>query len=112
MAALESHASSQVSKILMIGNNGSGKTGSLVSLAKAGYKLRVLDLDKGTEILAQLLASDKAALARVDVESFSDDYVMSGTGTTKRLIPKLPLRGFSGAMNCLADWPGDRKSVV
>ena len=108
MVAISEHASANVCKILMIGRNGSGKTGSLVSLAKAGYKIRVLDLDNGTEILKNLLASDPAALARVDVETHMDEYmsppVVAPGGSP--MIPKTPLKGFSGAMACLSSWPG------
>jgi len=34
-------------KLIYVGTSGTGKTGSLASLVKAGYKLRVLDLDNG-----------------------------------------------------------------
>ena len=38
-------------KILYLGHTGSGKTGSLCSLAAAGYNVRILDLDAGTEVI-------------------------------------------------------------
>jgi hypothetical protein len=38
-------------KTLFIGDTGTGKTGALASLAAAGYNLRILDLDKGLDIL-------------------------------------------------------------
>lgn len=103
MAGLDEHTSSSSAKIICIGGNGSGKTGALVSLADAGFNVRVLDLDKGTEILSQLAKGP--ARQRFDVESFSDDYEMRKTGAVERLVPKTPLRGFAGAMKCLADWP-------
>ena len=34
-------------KLLYIGDSGSGKTGSLASLVKDGYKIRILDYDSG-----------------------------------------------------------------
>lgn len=79
-----------------------GKTGALASLAKAGYNLRILDNDNGTEILYQLLRDDPAALARVDVETHVDKYVEQGGA----LRPQTPLTGFSGSMKTLTNWPG------
>lgn len=45
MPSLANHSSNAYTKLLLIGDAKSGKTGSLVSLVKAGYKLRILDLD-------------------------------------------------------------------
>src|SRR3990167_4286685 len=42
---------SQLIKMIYIGDSGSGKTGSLAALAAAGYNVRVLDVDKGVDIL-------------------------------------------------------------
>lgn len=42
-------------KILLIGKSGAGKTGSLAALVAAGYKLRILNTDKNTNILHSLL---------------------------------------------------------
>jgi len=45
------HKSSSITKMLLIGESGSGKTGALASLAAAGYKLRILDMDSGLDFL-------------------------------------------------------------
>lgn len=42
-------------KVLLIGQNGTGKTGSLASLVVAGYNLRIIDTDKGVKPLRSLL---------------------------------------------------------
>ncbi len=42
-------------KLLYLGHTGAGKTGSLCSLAAAGYTVRILDLDGGVEILRDFL---------------------------------------------------------
>jgi hypothetical protein len=42
-------------KLLLIGDSGKGKTGSLISLIEAGYNLRILDYDNGIEILKKML---------------------------------------------------------
>ena len=44
MPKLSDHQSNDFTKLLLIGDAKSGKTGSLVSLVKAGYKLRILDM--------------------------------------------------------------------
>lgn len=51
MAKASTHQSSDFVKLLYIGASGSGKTGSLVSLINAGYKIRVLDMDNGLDAL-------------------------------------------------------------
>lgn len=53
MPSLADHQSNEFTKLLLIGDSKSGKTGSLVSLVKAGYKLRVLDMDNLLEVLKQ-----------------------------------------------------------
>ena len=99
MAALT--ASNNTMKGLLLGNSGTGKTGSLYSLAAAGYNLRVLDMDNGSEILYQLAKDDPAILARIDVEKHADEFSEQGGA----LRPKLPLKGFSGAAKVLTNWP-------
>src|SRR5260221_6034577 len=53
MPTLDKHQSNDYSKLLIEGDSGSGKTGALTSLVKAGYKLRILDFDNGLEPLKQ-----------------------------------------------------------
>ena len=55
MPSLRNHQSVQFTKMLLIGDSGTGKTGSLVSLVKAGYKVRILDMDNGLDILRNLV---------------------------------------------------------
>lgn len=73
MTKLANHTSSETTKLLLIGDSGAGKTGALASLAKAGYNLRILDIDNGLDILANLLKEDKSgALERVEYETITD----------------------------------------
>lgn len=53
MPKLSEHHSNEYTKMLIMGDSGSGKTGCLVSLLKAGYKLFILDFDNGLEPLKQ-----------------------------------------------------------
>lgn len=55
MPSLDNHQSNSVTKVLLIGDAKSGKTGSLVSLVKAGYKLRILDYDNLLDILKYMI---------------------------------------------------------
>ena len=51
MPSLANHQSNSFTKILLLGDAKSGKTGSLVSLVSAGYKLRIIDFDNLLDIL-------------------------------------------------------------
>jgi len=51
VATLLDHQSSDLVKLLIVGNSGSGKTGSLASLATAGFRLFICDFDNGLDIL-------------------------------------------------------------
>jgi len=46
-------------KTINVGDSGSGKTGSLCSLADAGYKVRILDLDNNAKIIRNIFQSPK-----------------------------------------------------
>ena len=88
MAKLAAHQSAVTTKMLFIGDSGAGKTGALASLAGAGYNLRILDLDSGLDVLANLLRDPKGpygpdALGRVEYETITDKMRVSG----KRLVP-------------------------
>jgi hypothetical protein len=52
-------------KILLLGDPGGGKTGSLASLVKAGYNVRIMDFDNGTEILRNLLTPEEYATCSI-----------------------------------------------
>lgn len=52
-------------KILLIGKSGAGKTGAKASLICAGYKLRMIDTDKGIRVLRSLLTDPRYPYAKV-----------------------------------------------
>lgn len=64
MPDLEKHASNTITKMLLLGDPGSGKTGSLAALADAGYELRIIDLDNGIDVLKNLLMDPKTPYAK------------------------------------------------
>lgn len=55
MPSLSHHQSNDYVKLLLLGDAKSGKTGSLVSLVTAGYKLRILDFDNLLDILKYMI---------------------------------------------------------
>lgn len=58
MPSLSNHSSNEFTKLLLIGDAKSGKTGSLTSLVAAGYKIRVLDLDNLLEPLKNFVLNE------------------------------------------------------
>lgn len=87
-------------KLLLMGNSGTGKTGALASLVKAGYRIHVLDYDNKIEggILPQLLTT--AELSRVDFLPLRDKMVATGSGATVNGMPK----AFADGMRALDKW--------
>lgn len=83
MPPLAEHQSAEFTKLLLMGDSGTGKTGSLVSLVKAGYKLRILDFDNGLDVLKKLVAKfcpDKAG--NVEYRTLDDKINMGPAGPT------------------------------
>ena len=67
------HQSSNLVKLLYLGNSGTGKTGSLASLVEAGYKLRILDMDNGLDALLSVVKkSCPDKLDSIDFITFRD----------------------------------------
>ena len=75
MAKLSTHQSTDFTKLVYIGESGTGKTGSLTSLVEAGYKLRILDFDNGLDILRLFINhSDKSLIDNVDYITLRDKF--------------------------------------
>lgn len=101
MATLADLAKSSLVKIMVIGDSGSGKTGSLASLAAAGYHLHIVDMDDGLAPLAHILtATAPAALSQVDFESLRDSYSVQGG----ELKVKRPATAYKRAAELLNKW--------
>lgn len=81
MPSLSKHQSSEFTKLLLMGDSKSGKTGALASLAIDGYKLRILDYDNGLDALAQILKRDApSALEQVEFRTLRDKLKSTPTG--------------------------------
>lgn len=106
MGKLSSHTAGRVQHLLYIGNSGTGKTGSLVSLVKAGYKLRIIDMDNGLESLKhQILNQCPDKIDNVEYETRRDRYRMTATGPRVQGAPK----AFIEASRLIDEWPDGTK---
>ena len=56
MPTLDLHHSLGITKLLVVGDSGAGKTGALASLLHDNYKLWIMDFDNGVDILVNILA--------------------------------------------------------
>src|SRR5574337_1141356 len=100
MPSLAQHQSNDYTKLLIEGDSGSGKTGSLTSLVRSGYKLRILDFDNGLEPLKQFVLRDcPENIGNVEFRTLRDEYSASPTG------PKVTKpTAFVDALKMLDNW--------
>jgi hypothetical protein len=108
MPSLQSPQPTALVKALLIGDSGTGKTGSLASLVAAGYRVRILDMDNKVQngILPQVLkrvAPDK--LSSVDFEALRDRYKSTPAGPMVDGLPK----AFVSAIGLLDKWTDGTK---
>jgi hypothetical protein len=88
-------------KLLYLGHTGVGKTGSLCSLAAAGYNVRILDLEAGTDIIRDYLLNPTSpyrkaspgvwtqeqadtVLQRIRAVTITEQYLIQGTKAIPR----------------------------
>lgn len=95
------HQSRKVTKLLNMGDPGSGKTGALACLLKAGQRLVVCDYDNGLDILVNLVKDDKEALDRLYFETFTDPLQI---GPQDMIIAKGKPKAFTDSMKALTEW--------
>jgi hypothetical protein len=100
MPTLDTHQSSDYSKLIYIGDSGTGKTGSLTSLLADGYKMKILDLDNGLDALVHFAREAGADLSLVEFETIRDKYKSSNIGPRIDGQPK----AFVAALDKLTEW--------
>lgn len=101
MPSLANHQSNEFTKLLLIGDAKSGKTGSLVSLVKAGYKLRILDMDNLLDILKYCIMEQcPNMIENVEFRTLRDRRKASPTGPVIDGQPK----AFQDAIKMLDRW--------
>lgn len=126
MTGIASLQESQYIRMMLIGESGTGKTGSLASLVAAGYNLGILDLegktdilfnylrDQGSPYLAQLKKigrdTTEALDEAVNVVTITEEMVMNPVSGN---IGPLTGLGQNGAWTRIAEtlnkWPGKGK---
>jgi len=104
MPQAKHHQSHRTTKLLHLGVPGSGKTGALACLAKAGYRLIIADFDNGLDILVNLLRGDDAALDNIYYETFTDELKMMKGAKGSKIVPKGVANAFTDALNGLTQW--------
>lgn len=100
-------SSSPPIKAMVIGDSGSGKTGALYSLLKAGYRLWIADFDNGLDILTGMARGDKtltdesrrALLSRVTFETCQDPFMQ----VQGKMIPQAAV-AWTKAMVTMDKW--------
>lgn len=104
MPKLSDHQSNEYTKLLMAGDAMSGKTGALVSLVKAGFKLRVLDFDNKLDILKMMVKREcPELLDNVEYVTLRDKFKAGPLG---HVLDGKPT-AFPMAMKLLDHWKYD-----
>lgn len=110
MPKLTTHKQDKPIKMLFIGDSGSGKTGALASLVRAGFNLVIQDFDNGLDYLVNELMQDKNSdelLARVTYATLTDKMkAVAG----QAMIDGVP-KAFPNAMNLLTKWKTDTEDL-
>lgn len=111
MPTADNFLSSALIKMLLLGDSGAGKTSSLVSLLKAGYKIKLADMDKN--MLNLVLHAKKDCpdkLSNLEYETYTDEYRATAAG----LILKGQPKAFTNLLGKLSEWSGieDANTVV
>lgn len=101
MPSLDKHQSNDYTKLLLLGDAKSGKTGSLVSLVAAGYKLRILDFDNLLDILKyKILEICPDKIGNVEFRTLRDKYKAGAQGSVIDGRPK----AWTEAIGMLDNW--------
>ncbi len=104
MPSLSNHQSNQFTKLLIEGDSKSGKTGALACLAAAGYKLRILDMDNGLDVLKQFILREcPDKIENVEYRTLRDERKASAAGPIIDGTPK----AFISAIKMLDKWKYD-----
>jgi hypothetical protein len=113
MTKLSQLASTSLVKLIYLGDSGTGKTGSLVSLVKAGYKLRILDFDGNLAVLRSYINHEcPEKIDNVDAETVQDTVVsLQGVknGNALSIIPAFASqsKAFPQALKLATKWSDD-----
>lgn len=97
MPKLSARSATSPIKLMVIGDSGTGKTGALESLVRAGYKLRILDFDGGLDYLQEALSDSPELLDNVQYATFTNHFkTVNG-----RVIPKGNPKAWADALKTM-----------
>ena len=94
-------------KLLLVGDSSVGKTGSLASLAAAGYKLRIIDIDKGADILYNYLTDPESPYVKQNPAAEKNVDVVQVSDTMRNVngvLTPAKAEGWQKATKLLMDW--------
>lgn len=102
MPKASEHQSGELTKMLLVGPSGSGKSGALLSLAQAGYKLRIIDMDNGLDFLMRRLRMlGREVQDNVEYVSIQDKLKANASlGVTNVGVPN----GYTKAVMLMDKW--------
>lgn len=104
MAKLSNHQAARFVKALYVGDSGTGKTGSMVSLVADGYTLKVLDLDNGLDALRAFVRHEcPDRIDAIDYETVRDTYRAGKAG------PLVTAKAFVEATKLMTEWTDESK---
>jgi len=107
MPNIVDHHSHKSVKMLLIGDSGTGKTASLLSLAEAGYNLRIIDFDNGLDIVSSLLSNSKnpeQVAKQIQYVTCTDEMKTTKGG---EIIPKGQPKAYAKALQMMNRWQED-----
>ena len=91
-------------KLLFMGDSGTGKTAGLLSLAQAGYNLRIADFDNGIDILSSLAhkcENSEEVMNRIHYLTFTDKFKATRGG---EIIPSGEPKAYSRFVKAMSNW--------
>lgn len=101
MPKASEHKASTLTKLLYLGDSGTGKTTSLCSLIEAGYHVHVLDFDNLLDsLIAMIRQRTPDGLDRLDFMSFRDKFKSTPNGPVVDGQP----RAYIEAMKAIDKW--------
>jgi hypothetical protein len=107
MPPLTAHHSAQSTKLLLVGNSGAGKTGALASLAAAGYRLRIIDLDNKLDVLKNFLTDPSSQYYKQNPKCAENVQYVTLTETKKSVAGRIvsaKATVWENMMNLLNNW--------
>jgi len=99
-------------KLMVLGVSGAGKTGAVVSLAAAGYRVYIFDFEDGAPIIKNIVRdkypkltisdNDNPEIADINILKLSNDFVSVG------FEPRREKNGWEKHKQALANWKKKR----